>query len=148
MPYRISFESDPHAADINVLANGVLENIRDKGEEEAFDHFAFFIRDEKNQILGGVDGEIWRGCLHIHHLWVDEAIRGAGYGAKLMLSAENLGSEKGCTFAAANTTDLVVVSFYKKLGYEIEFERRGYLKKSILYFMRRDLPVTQTGKEN
>ncbi len=73
-----------------------------------------------------------------------EAIRGEGYGAKLMLSAENFGAEKGCTFAAANTMVWEVVTFYKELGYEIEFERKGYLKGSILYFMRRNLPIKHT----
>lgn len=147
MTYKISLEHNPNPTDIDVLKNGILENGPDKGKDENFERFAFLIRDDKNHILGGVDGEIWRGCLHIQHLWVDEVIRGEGYGAKLMLSAENLGSEKGCTFAAANTTDKVVVSFYKKLGYALEFERHGYLKNSVLYFMRRDLPTKhQTGK--
>ena len=139
MPYRISLELKPKEDELAILKTGMMEDAKNKAGDDAGERFAFFIRDDANKIVGGVDGEIWCGCLHINHLWVDEPIRGEGYGQKLMLSAENFGSERGCTFSAANTMILEVVSFYKKLGYIVEFERLGYLKSSILYFLRRDL---------
>jgi ribosomal protein S18 acetylase RimI-like enzyme len=139
MTYRISFELNPKPEDVSVLEHGIVDDAMQKRGVDPVEFFAFFIRDENNKILGGCSGKIWCGCLHIRHLWVSEIMRGKGYGAKLMLSAENLGSERGCTFAAANTMVLEVVDFYRTLGYEIEFERKGYLKDSVLYFMRRDL---------
>jgi len=30
------------------------------------------------------------------------------------------------------------MGFYKKLGYFIEFQRKGYQKNSIFYFLRKD----------
>ena len=144
MQYRISFEINPNPKDVAILERGIAAGALGKAGHNSSDRFAFFIRGDNNEVLGGCHGEIWCGCLHIHQLWVEEGIRGAGYGAKLMLSAENLGTEKGCTFAAANTMARDVVSFYQELGYEIEFERKGYLNGSVLYFMRRNLPVKHT----
>ncbi len=139
MTYKITFEMNPAAADVRMLENGITQDAVDKRGHDPVEFFAFFVRDENNKILGGCDGKIWCGCLYINHLWVAESIRGKGYGSKLMLSAENLGSEKKCTFAAANTMDAAALAFYKELGYHVEFERRGYLKGSVLYYLRRDL---------
>lgn len=141
MTYRITLETNPDPEELAKLETGMVTNAMQKGMHEPALHFAFMIRDENNRVLGGVDGEIWFGCLHINHLWVDEPIRGSGYGEKLMLSAENFATEKGCTFTTANTMILEVVTFYKKLGYEVEFEREGYLKGSVMYYLRRDLAL-------
>lgn len=139
MTHKITFLSNPRQEEIEILDNGIIADaILQKGHEK-IQRFGFFIRDDNNKILGGCDGEIWCGCLYINHLWVSNALRGKGYGSKLMLSAENLAWEKGCTFVAANTMDLAVVDFYKRLGYYVEFERPGYLKDSVLYYMRRNL---------
>ena len=139
MPHKIVFELDPASADVNVLEEGIVQESVLKHGHEDIERFAFFIRDDDNIILGGCDGEIWCGCLYVRRLWVSEDLRGNGYGAKLMLSAENLANEKGCAFATAHTRDLDALSFYKTLGYYVEFERPGYSQDSILYFLRRDL---------
>lgn len=140
MAYRITLELNPKKEELALLKTGMVENAKLKEIHDTTQRFAFIIRDESGEVLGGVDASIWFGCLHIKHLWVDESIRGSGYGAKLMLSAENFATEKGCTFTTANTMIMEVVSFYTKLGYEIEFERKGYQKNSVMYYLRRDLP--------
>ena len=55
-----------------------------------------------------------------------------------MLEAEKFGRSKGCNFAAVNTMNWEALEFYKKLGYHIEFERHGFFKDSIFYFLRKD----------
>lgn len=55
-----------------------------------------------------------------------------------MLAAEKFGKENGCTFAAVNTMDWEALDFYKTLGYEVEFERHGFQKDSIFYFLRKN----------
>jgi ribosomal protein S18 acetylase RimI-like enzyme len=69
---------------------------------------------------------------------VAEKLRYKGYGTQLMLLAENLAKEKGCTFSTVNTMDWEALNFYKKLGYHVELERKGYCKNSIFYFLRKD----------
>ena len=104
----------------------------------SIEFFAFFIRDENNKICGGCNGDILYGCLYISTLWVERSLRGKGYGTELMLSAEKLGKEKGCLFSAVNTMDWEALGFYQKLGYQIEFERHGFLKDSVFYFLRKN----------
>ncbi len=38
-----------------------------------------------------------------------------------------------------NTMDFEALNFYKKLGYMVEFERRGFEKDSIMYFLCKNL---------
>ena len=52
-----------------------------------------------------------------------------------MQAVEKLGKEKGCLFSTVNTMDWEALDFYKKLGYQVEFERRGYVNNSIFYFL-------------
>lgn len=139
MIYNIIFESNPHPEDIQILGNGIIAHARLKKGHKPIDFFAFFIRDESNQIQGGCNGANLYGCLHIDQLWISESLRRNGYGTKLVSSAEKYGKENGCTFAAVNTMDWEALEFYKKLGYQIEFERHGFLKNSVFYFLRKVL---------
>jgi ribosomal protein S18 acetylase RimI-like enzyme len=61
---------------------------------------------------------------------------------KLMEAAQKLAKESGCNFMAVNTMDWEALDFYKKLGFYVEFERRGFDKNSIFYFLRKDLDAT------
>lgn len=137
--YNINHEPNPTQDDLYVLRQGLIENATQKKDQGPTESFAFFIRDDHNQIMGGANGYTFYGCVYVDQLWVDEALRGQGYGAKLMQAAEDLGRERGCTFAAVNTMDWEGLAFYQKLGYHVEFERHGFVKESIFYFLRKNL---------
>ena len=139
MTYKINYEAHPRAEDIQVLSDGIWDYAKQKKGHEPNDYFAFYIRDENNKILAGCSGENSYGGFFIDKLWVDEELRGKGYGTQLMLAAEKLGKERGCNFAATSTMEWEALEFYKKLGYRIEFERHGFFKDSINYFLRKEL---------
>ena len=138
MIYKILYEANPNPDDVQLLNNGISENTKQKKEMKQLDFFAFFIRDENEKIVGGCAGDNMYGCLYVGQLWVAEQLRGKGYGAKLMHEAENLAKKSECNFMAVNTFDWEALDFYKKLGFYVEFERHGFLKDSIFYFLRKD----------
>lgn len=147
MPYPISFESTPTQQDLQVLCEGISAHAKKmKKGLKPIDFFAFFIRDAQGQILGGCNGDNLYGCLYVGQLWVAESLRGQGYGTKLMHAAEQYAKEHGCTFMAVNTMDWEALGFYQKLGFEIEFERHGFAKNSIFYFLRKNLNPQQVKK--
>ena len=45
---------------------------------------SYILRDDDEQILGGITGTIFWYNLHIDFLWVDESLRGQGYGKELL----------------------------------------------------------------
>ena len=99
--------------------------------------FAFFIRDDLQQIKGGCSGYIYYGCLYVDLLWIDESLRGKQYGSQLMKDAEKLARDSHCNFIAVNTMDFEALEFYKKLGFTVEFERKGFDKNSSMYFLKK-----------
>lgn len=138
--YKLIYESDPSPDETKILWEGISENAKQKRGHESGRPFAFFIQDESKQIKGGCSGFIFYGCLYVDLLWVDELLRGKNYGTRLMNEAEKLAEENKCHFLAVNTMDFEALDFYKKLGFHVEFERHGFDKGSIFYFLRKNLP--------
>ncbi len=138
MNYTINFEQHPKADDIQILCDGISENAKIKKGHKPVSFFAFFIRDENGKIVGGCNGDILYGQLHVGQLWVDEKIRYQGYGTQLMMLAEKHAKETGSRFMSVNTMNFEALDFYKKLGFYVEFERHGFDKDSIFYFLRKD----------
>ncbi|OGT39708.1 MAG: hypothetical protein A3F12_01715 [Gammaproteobacteria bacterium RIFCSPHIGHO2_12_FULL_38_14] len=139
MKYTITHEANPSAADVQILGDGIMENAKLKKGMKQLDFFAFLMRDEAGKIVGGCNGDNMYGSLFVGQLWVTEALRGKGYGKQLMQKAEDLAREKKCTFMAVNTMDWEALDFYKKLGFYVEFERHGFDKNSVFYFLRKNL---------
>lgn len=138
MNYTITYAKNPSPEEVDILGNGIKEQAKQKKDMNQLDFFAFFIRDEKGQVVGGCNGDNMYGSLFVGQLWVAEHLRGQGYGTKLMQAAEKLGKESGCNFMAVNTFDWEALDFYKKLGFYVEFERHGFDKNSVFYFLRKD----------
>jgi ribosomal protein S18 acetylase RimI-like enzyme len=135
---QLTFEKAPHPDDIQILGDSIMAYAKQQKELQPLDFFSFFIRDHENTILGGCNGCALYGCLYIDQLWVSDSLRQQGWGTKLTNAALNYGQELGCTFAAVNTFDWEALGFYQKMGFKIEFQRRGFHKNSVFYFLRQD----------
>ena len=72
-------------------------------------------------------------------LWLKDELRKQGLGKKLMMEAEKIGYERRCTFSTVDTMDWEALSFYQKLGYSIEFVRKGFERESKMYMLRKEL---------
>jgi ribosomal protein S18 acetylase RimI-like enzyme len=142
MSYQISYEKNPQSDDIQILNDGIMAQARQKKGMKQLDFFAFFLRDDDGRIVGGCAGDNMYGGLFVGQLWVSDHLRGKGYGTQLMQKAETLANESRCSFIAVNTFDWEALDFYKKLGFYVEFERKGFDKNSIFYFLRKDMKYT------
>lgn len=138
MTFKLSFEENPNQEDIQVLIHGITDYAKQQRGFDALDFFAFFIRDENNTIVGGCNGGTLYGGLHIDSLWVSDVIRNRGWGTELVNAALTYGKEKNCNFATVNTMDWEALGFYQKLGFKIEFQRTGFHKNAVFYFLRKE----------
>jgi GNAT superfamily N-acetyltransferase len=77
----------------------------------------FVLKDKEGRIRGGVSGHIALYCYFVEELWVDEALRGRGFGQALLNAAEERARAKGCTFAQTNTFSFQSPGFYSSQGY-------------------------------
>ncbi|KTC94085.1 GNAT family N-acetyltransferase [Legionella erythra] len=135
---HIDYQENPSPQDIQILGDGIIAYAKLKKNQPTIRSFAFFLRDKTNTIQGGCHGSMYYGCLYIDLLWIDEPFRGTQWGTRLMRSAEELGKANGCLFSTVNTMDWEALGFYQKLGYDIEYQRSGYLHDSTLYFLKKE----------
>lgn len=101
--------------------------------------FSIFIKDQEENILGGVSGTSFYGSFYVDSLWVNKTLRHRGWGTKLMRAAEAIGKEHEAQFVTLNTMDWEALPFYQKLGYSVEFTREGYSKDSKMFMLRKNL---------
>ena len=99
----------------------------------------FFLRSERNEVLGGLVGGIWGGWLEIAILWVDESVRGNDWGTRLMDEAEAYARERGCHSASLDTHSFQARPFYEKRGYELFGVLDDYPKGHKKFFLKKKL---------
>jgi GNAT superfamily N-acetyltransferase len=76
-----------------------------------------FVRDSEGKIVAGLLGNTYWGWLYVSILWVSEALRGQGYGRKLLRQAEQTALERGAHHAHLDTMSFQALPFYLKEGY-------------------------------
>jgi GNAT superfamily N-acetyltransferase len=141
-PLRVSVE--PHAPEslrqhvrdhldtFNVAVTGLAE----------YHTLSVFLRDEHEEVLGGLLGNIWGGWLHVAILWVAEPLRGRGYGRQLLDAAERYAVQRGCTRAWLTTFSFQAPEFYPKLGYETFAVLEGHPDGHRHHFLQKRLAAT------
>jgi len=137
--FRVTVEDDCDLEDVRIVLDGLREfNQRQAGPSQR-SRLAVFLRDPGGRVVGGLIGETaWR-WLYVDAFWLDEAVRGRGYGRSMLRAAEDRARLRGCTNAYLDTFDFQALPFYRKEGYELygtleDFppgHRRFYLKKSL-----------------
>jgi RimJ/RimL family protein N-acetyltransferase/N-acetylglutamate synthase-like GNAT family acetyltransferase len=135
----ISIERDATAEQVGVLARGLTEHGEARSEPRNHAALAVFARDAGGRIVGGLRGATVWGWLEIELLWVADAYRKEGLGARLLATAEAEARVRGCRHARVDTFDFQAPGFYARLGYEeyalLEDFPRGHRR----HFFRRDL---------
>lgn len=75
------------------------------------------VRDDANQVRGGIRGHIALCWLQVDHFWVDKALRGQGYGSRLLNLAEEAARMHGAIGSQLTTSTFQAAGFYVKQGY-------------------------------
>jgi GNAT superfamily N-acetyltransferase len=135
---------EPHASDHlkQVVHEGLgLYNVAVTGVAEYYP-VSIFLKDARDEVLGGVLGHVWGQWLHIAILWLAEPVRGQGYGRQLLLAAEAYGRERGCQHVELATFSFQARPFYEKLGYEVFATLEDYPPGHRKYFLRKPLAAS------
>lgn len=126
--YEWSLESKPDDRDRRFLSDRINEDgVATTGIDDG-EGLIVSARDGSGQIVAGLSGRTWGGCLHIQYLWVKEDLRSQGYGRRLMLAAETEAIKRGCHVARLSTHSFQAPGFYEKLGYHVSGVVEDYPK--------------------
>ncbi len=138
---HFTITSEPHASaeDLAAVENQINEfNMRVTGDRD-YHLVALFLCDEGAKVRGGIIGHVWGGWLHVTILWVDEALRGQGYGGQLLQMAEDEAGGHGCKNAHVETFSFQARPFYERFGYQVIAELPDYPPGHAAYFLRKAL---------
>lgn len=138
--FKVELTFTPQSQDIDFLTSCINQDSLSQGIVCKAYPFAFFIRDSKDELIGGCNGSVVYGVIYTDQLWISPRYRGKGYGRLLMEKVHTLALEKQCTMATVSTLSFQNGHhFYQHLGYKCEFSRPGYSGQGICYFMKKDL---------
>ncbi len=136
---QVAFQPYADEAQKDVVVNGVdYHNIAATGHS-AYYPVGFYLKNAREEVLGGLLGEIWGGWLHVRYLWVALPARGAGNGTRLVQAAERYAIERGCKGAFLGSFSFQARPFYEKLGYEVFGTLADYPPGHQLFFLRKGL---------
>jgi GNAT superfamily N-acetyltransferase len=117
---RITVENDPDPRDIETVNQGLAAfNVAHTSQDARFASLRLFVRDDDGTVRGGLLGGTYWGWLYVAILWLDDDLRGQGYGSQLMATAERIARERGCHAAHLDTMSFQALGFYLKLGYTV-----------------------------
>ena len=137
--YAVVSEDSPNSEEVNLVTGGLGRFNRDAGGIANFKELTLFIRDSAGQTVGGLLGYSLGTWLHIETLWLDERIRGRGYGTRLLQRAEEEALARGCRVVDLKTFDFQAPRFYEKRGYVAFAELTKVGAEHTVHFFRKYL---------
>lgn len=94
-------------------------NVAFGGAPKRQDEFAATLRSKDGLIVGGITCDLYLGGMHIEWAWVEESLRGQGYGSALLQAVEQHGRQKGAAFVHLDTFMFQAQAFYERHGYAV-----------------------------
>jgi ribosomal protein S18 acetylase RimI-like enzyme len=121
-------------------AGGVVDAGLGASNDEAaplheVERLSCFARLPSGEVAGGAVGRIWGESCELQQLWVDPAHRRRGLGSELVHRFEARARERGCSTFYLETFSFQAPAFYRRLGYQVGHELRGFPHGIAKYLM-------------
>lgn len=135
----ITLDTSPKPEDVAQVRTGLMAFNEAAVGNASFQPLALYVRDDAGAIRGGLVGYLaWR-WLSIDLLWLDQSLRGQGYGGALLAEAERTARAAGCVAARLDTYEFQARPFYERNGYHVYGELEGYPAGTRQYFLTKVL---------
>jgi len=111
-------EEPPDAADVETIKKALIAFNEEKtGRPLNPRRFLVSVRDGDGALVGGLTGVTYWDWLYVGELWLDERLRGRGWGRRLLDRAERIAVARGCRAAWLDTFSFQAPGFYRRLGW-------------------------------
>ena len=122
-----------------IIGGGISEYNESMAGDDHGKNLSYIVKDEQGNVVGGVIGATYWNWLYINLMWLREDLRGQGFGAQLLLRAEEEGRQRGAEYSYLDTFSFQAPGFYQKLGYEVFGELNDFPTGHQRYFMKKQL---------
>ncbi len=141
----IPTSGEPGPDEKKTIVAGMLAYHRSKGHirKEKDDYFSVVLKYQDNTVGAIVVSFRW-DTMHIETLWIDESIRGKGWGTRLVEAAEKEAITRNCYLAYTDTFSWQAPKFYEKLGYTLYSTLDNYPRNCSLSYFKKDLNTRTT----
>ena len=123
---RCEFTDQPGPDDLDAVDAGLhLYNLA-AADLGAVRPLACFARADSGEVIGGLRARQWGAADEVQQLWVDEAHRRRGIGARLMRLLEQAAVGRGAAVIYLDTFSFQAPEFYRHCGYETAARIDGF----------------------
>jgi GNAT superfamily N-acetyltransferase len=107
------------------VLDGLIRYNNEKMGKQKSKRLAISLR-EGNEIVGGIVGEVWTAVLFIQFFWLEQGLRGTGFGRKLIRAIEDEARRFGAKRSYLDTMSFQAPGFYRICGYREFGSIEGY----------------------
>jgi GNAT superfamily N-acetyltransferase len=122
-----------------VIGGGITDYNTQQAGDDHGKNLCFVLQNQQGDILGGLIGMTYWNWLYINLMWIQEDLRGRGFGKQLMDLAEEEGRKRGAQHAYLDTFTFQAPEFYKKLGYREFGKLEDFPPGHTRYFLTKDI---------
>ncbi len=124
--YTVTVEEKPDDNVWEIVGDGLSKFNQEKAGLRRTPPIVIVIRDEQQNIKGGLFGNSDWDIFNIDTVWVTEELRGQGFGRRLFELGETVAIERGCKIAVLMTISFQAREFYEKQGYKVFGQLEGF----------------------
>jgi GNAT superfamily N-acetyltransferase len=117
--HQVILETEPDPDAMRFLVKGLTEFNASHANGDVPNYLVLTVKDSEGEMAGGLLGATYLGWLQIQVVWLEDSVRGHGYGSELMALAEAEALRRGCARAFVETLSFQALPFYEKCGYEV-----------------------------
>lgn len=137
--YQIKFVEKPDNPVWEVIGGGIQNfNIQQAGDGRD-KMLCYVLFSPNNEVVGGLVGETHWDWFYINLMFINEDLRGRGYGHQLLTLAEGEARRRGAKHAYLDTFSFQAPGFYQKHGYEVFGELGEFPPSHTRYYLRKEL---------
>ena len=144
--YSITSSADADPQDVQTVLAGLRAYNEAHAGPAGFQPVHLFLRDSAGAVRAGLLGKQLWSWLYVDTLWVEEALRGQGWGSKLLRQAEAEARQAGCTRALLDTFDFQARPFYERQGYSVFAVLENFPAGHERYYLRKQLTSAETAE--
>jgi GNAT superfamily N-acetyltransferase len=137
--YDLLYVDKPEETAWGIIGRGIHNFNEQIAGDNHFQRLCYAVVTAEGEIVGGIFCAIHWDWLYIDLLWLPEALRGQGYGHRLLEAAEDEARRRGARNAYLDTFSFQAPDFYRRHGYRVFGELQDFPPGHTRYYLTKQL---------